>query len=213
MEAEEYKNLSKKEFGKAASRYDTDEAGVYKICRHDYPAILAEIRKEDFDTLLDAGCGTAPMLSLLTKEYPDKKFTGIDITPEMIEVAKSKQLPNTEFVVGDCENMPFGENTFDVIINSQSLHHYPSPLRFLKNVEKILRPGGRLILRDMSTITPLAWVVNHIEIPLLNKIGYGDVAIVTKPEMRELCELVGLEIETLKLQCPFRIHLVARKNR
>lgn len=51
---------------------------------------------------MDAGCGTAPMLSLLTQEYPGKHFVGLDLTPEMIRRAKEKNLPNTELVVGDC---------------------------------------------------------------------------------------------------------------
>ncbi len=103
--AEEYKALSIKEFTKAARRYETDRAGIYKMCRKDYPPILEEIKKENFDSLLDAGCGTAPMLSLLTERYPDKHYTGIDITPEMIHKARAKKLPNTSFLVGDCENL------------------------------------------------------------------------------------------------------------
>lgn len=97
------------------------------MCKEDYPPILKELRKERFETLLDAGCGTAPMLSLLTKEYPDKHYVGLDLTPEMIRKAKEKNLPNTELVVGDCEDLPFGAETFDVVINSQSFHHYPDP--------------------------------------------------------------------------------------
>jgi len=105
--AEEYKKLSISEFTKAAKMYDSDNAGIYEMCKDDYPPILEEIRKETFDTLLDAGCGTAPMLSLLVKEYPDKRYVGLDLTPEMIEKAKTKNLPNTELIVGDCENLPF----------------------------------------------------------------------------------------------------------
>lgn len=104
--AEEYKNLSIKEFTKAAQRYDSDHAGIYEMCKDDYPPILEELRGEEFERLLDAGCGTAPMLSLLTKEYPGKHFVGLDLTPEMIRKAKEKNLPNTELVVGDCENLP-----------------------------------------------------------------------------------------------------------
>ncbi len=53
------------------------------------------------------------MLQLLTEEYPDKRFVGLDLTPEMIEKAKAKNLSNTELVVGDCENLPFEAVNFD----------------------------------------------------------------------------------------------------
>ena len=88
----QYKALSIKEFSKAARVYETDEAGVYRMCRKDYPDVLSELEKEDFTDLLDCGCGTAPMLSLLKKKYPEKHYTGIDLTPEMIEVARAKNM-------------------------------------------------------------------------------------------------------------------------
>lgn len=53
--AEEYKRLSISEFTKAAKQYDSEHAGIYEMCKDDYPPILEEIRNEKFDTLLDAG--------------------------------------------------------------------------------------------------------------------------------------------------------------
>jgi len=209
--AENYKKLSKEEFSRAADRYESDSAGVYRICRNDYPYILKEIRQLNFNTLLDAGCGTAPMLSLLTRVYPDKKFTGLDITPGMIERAEEKQLENTRFCTGDCEEMPFRDNTFDIIICSQCLHHLPQPQRFFNEAKRTLRPGGHLILRDMSAPKPIAWLVNKIEMPMLNLLGYGDVAIRTKDEVEAYCYEAGLNVEKLERQRNMRIHLLASK--
>lgn len=139
---ERYKQLSIEEFSQAAERYEGDHAGIYEMCKKDYPDILAEIEKETFTDLLDAGCGPAPMISLLAEKYPDKHFTGIDLTPKMIEVAKSKNLKNAEFVVGDCEKLPFADASFDVVICSQSFHHYPNPQDFFCSVERVLQPGA-----------------------------------------------------------------------
>ena len=86
-----FKDLSKKEFTKAAEKYEWKNAGVYKICRADYPDILTEIKKEDFNDLLDVWCWTGPILSLLTQEFPDKHYVWLDLTPKMIEVAKKKK--------------------------------------------------------------------------------------------------------------------------
>lgn len=55
MPNEEYKNLSIKEFTKAAGMYESDRAGIYEMCKKDYPDILAELEKEPFMNLLDAG--------------------------------------------------------------------------------------------------------------------------------------------------------------
>jgi len=208
----EYKELSIKEFTKAASKYGTDQAGIYKMCANDYEPILEELKKESFETLLDAGCGNGPMVSLLVKEFPNVKFTGLDLTPAMIESAKVKKLPNCEFLVGDCEDMPFEPNSFDVIINSQSYHHYPNPQSFFNSVAKVLKPGGCLIMRDNTSANDIViWMANHIEMPLLNKFGHGDVKVSSLDDVRKYCEKAGLKIEKLEAQKNFRMHLVARK--
>ena len=109
MTQQEYKALSIREFSKAARVYETDDAGVYRMCKKDYPDVLAELEREPFTDLLDCGCGTAPMLTLLKQRYPDRHYTGIDLTPEMIEVGRAKRMPGVKLVVGDCEKLPFPE--------------------------------------------------------------------------------------------------------
>ena len=207
----EYKALSIKEFTKAANVYETDKAGIYKMCKRDYPDILAELEKEPFNTLLDCGCGTAPMISLLYDKYPEKHYTGIDLTPQMIEVAKAKNIPGAEFIVGDCENLPFEENTFDAIICSQSFHHYPNVQDFFNSVYRVLKPGGRLVLRDMTMARPGRWFANHIEIPLINLKGHGDVHVYGRDEVDMLCRNAGLVMESFEKRGFCRLHSVIRK--
>jgi len=209
---EEYKKLSIGEFTRAAEHYEGDEAGMYKMCQDDYPFILDEIRGQDFEDLLDVGCGTGPMISLLAKEYPDKHYVGVDLTPKMIEVAKAKNLANTEWIVGDAENLPIGDACYDIVINSQSYHHYPNPQAFMNEVMRVLRPGGLFVMRDNTTDNKaLAWAVNHIELPLANVFGKGDVRMSTLDEVRTYCENAGLVVDKLEGQKKFRLHLVAHK--
>ena len=211
MNDKEYKELSIKEFTKAANVYETDKAGVYKMCKKDYPDILAELEKEPFDNLLDCGCGTAPMISLLYDKYPEKYYTGIDLTPQMIEVAKAKNIPGAVFIVGDCENLPFEENTFDAIICSQSFHHYPNVQDFFNSVYRVLKPGGRLVLRDMTMGGAGRWFANHIEMPLINLTGHGDVHVYGRDEVDKLCRNAGLVMELFEKRGFCRLHSVIRK--
>jgi len=212
MRDSDYKDLSIKEFSKAASVYETDKAGVYKLCQKDYPDVLAELEKENFNDLLDCGCGTAPMLTLLKEKYPDKHYAGIDLTPKMIEVAKAKNMPEVELLVGDCENPPYPDNSFDVLICCQSFHHYPNPQHFFDSAYRILRPNGRLILRDMtSSHSFIRWYLNHIELPVLNLIGFGDVRIYWKNDIEKLCENSGLKMEFFEKRGFMRLHCVIRK--
>ncbi|MCR5771395.1 MAG: methyltransferase domain-containing protein [Butyrivibrio sp.] len=211
--ATEYKDLTIKEFTKAADVYESGHAGIYELCKDDYPYIAAELEKEDYNDLLDCGCGTGPMISILHEKDPNKHYTGLDITPRMIEVGKSKHLSNTEFIVGDCENLPFEDNSFDVVICTNSFHHYPNPQKFFDSVQRVLRPGGRLVLQDYTAPKAVLWLMNHTEMPISNFLGHGDVAARSLDEIQEFCDKSGLKVEKLESAKKFRMHLVARKSR
>lgn len=213
MTSEEYKALSVKEFTEAAKVYDSGHSGIYEMCKDDYPYLLEELEKEPFDAVLDCGCGTGPVIELLHEKYPDKHYTGLDLTPEMIRVAQAKNLSNTDFVVGDCENIPFPENTFDAIISSNSFHHYPNPQDFFNSAYKVLKENGRLILRDYTTKSKaLLWLCNHIEMPLAHLCGHGDVRLYSAAEFKKFAETAGFKVLSFEAQEKMRAHLVARKK-
>ena len=211
--SKEYKDLTIKEFTKAADIYETDNAGIYEMCKDDYPYIASELEKEDYNDLLDCGCGTGPMISLLYENDSSKNYTGLDITPKMIEVAKNKNLEGVNWVVGDCENLPFEENSFDAIICSNSFHHYPNPQKFFNSAKKVLKPGGRLILQDYTASKFVLWIMNHAEMPFANLMGHGDVSAYSLDQVQQFCDVADLKIEKLKREKKMRLHLVARKKR
>ncbi len=211
MRAERYKELSIKEFTKAAVIYDSGHAGIYELCKDDYPPILEELENGEFNTLLDVGCGTGPMIELLSRKYPDKHYTGLDLTPKMIEVANAKKLPNTQFIVGDSEDLPFEDESFDAVICANSFHHYPNPQKFFNGVYRVLTPNGRLVLRDYTTNPVMLWMINHIELKLANLFGHGDVCIYPPTQIKAMCEAAGLKVVKQEKGKMFRLHLVAIK--
>lgn len=214
MTGEQYKKLSLKEFDQAAEKFDDNDSSVYNLCRRDYPDVLAEVIKEPFSDLLDAGCGTGAMLGMFRKDCPDKNYTGIDLSEKMIETARKKKLDGVRFVTGDCENLPFAENCFDVVTCSMSFHHYPNPEKFFESLHRVLRPGGRLILRDMAAESRgMMWFFNHIEIPVLNKVlRKGDVHVYSREDIQRLCGVSGMKLESYEVRKGFRLHCVVRKG-
>lgn len=209
---EQLKQLSIKEFTEAAQVYESGHAGIYEICKDDYPQMLEELQREPFEDVLDVGCGTGAVLELLNGEYPNKRLVGLDLTPGMIDVARAKQLDNVRFVVGDAEALPFGSQSFDAVLCSNSFHHYPHPEKFFSEAARVLRPGGRLILRDYTSNDFVVWLMNNIELPLARLMGHGDVRISKVSELRALAEGAGLTLLKLEAQKGFRAHLVARKE-
>lgn len=210
--AEELKQLSIKEFTEAAKVYESGHAGIYEMCKDDYPQMLEELALEPFEGVLDVGCGTGAVLELLHGEYPGKHLTGLDLTPGMIDVARAKRLDNVSFVVGDAEALPFGPQSFDAVLCSNSFHHYPHPERFFAEAARVLRPGGRLVLRDYTSNDIAVWLMNNIELPLARLAGHGDVRILKLSELRALAERAGFLLVKLEAQKGFRAHLVARKS-
>ena len=118
--------MSIKEFTKAAKIYDSGKSGIYEMCKYDYPKVLKELKNKKFNDVLDCGCGTGPMIEILCEKYPDKLYTGLDLTPEMIKKA-------------------FENESFDVILCTNSFHHYPNPQDFFDNAYRVLRKGEILI--------------------------------------------------------------------
>ena len=173
MTPEKYKQLSIKEFTQAATIYDSGHAGIYEMCKNDYPPILAELEKESFHDVLDCGCGTGPMIQLLHEKYPDKHYVGLDLTPEMIHIAQAKKLSNSTY--------------------------------------RVLKKDGRLILRDYTSSDFIVWLMNHLEMPLANLFGHGDVKIHKPAEFIAMAEKAGFTVLTMEKQKGFRAHLVARK--
>lgn len=213
MTSEEYKKLSLLEFDQAAAKFDDSDPSVYNMCRKDYPDVVAEVVKESVSDLLDAGCGTGAMLGMFKQDYPGINYTGVDLSEKMIETARSKHMEGIRFVAGDCEDLPFLDGSFDVVTCSLSFHHYPNPEKFFISLKRVLRPEGRLVLRDMASDSSLVmWLINHIEIPLLNKILHkGDVHVYSRNDIQRLCDVSGLKLELYEVRRGFRLHCVVRK--
>ena len=208
LKVPDLKTMSIGQFTVEAESYDYN----YKMVSVDYPDILAELESEAFKDVLDCGCGTGAILGLLHEKHPDKCFTGIDLTPKMIEVANGRGLESVRFVVGDCENLPFEEESFDTVICSHSFHHYPTPINFFNSVKRVLRPGGRLILRDNTGSLWFLLYNNLVVIPRWRrKSNLGDVKFYSLREVRKLCKRAGLTIGKLEERPGHKLHCVARK--
>lgn len=118
------------------------------------------------ERLLDVGCGTGVLTRLaLEAAGPTGFAVGIDPAPDMIRVARenaSQSGSRAGFKVGAVENLPFADSSFDVVLASLMLHHLPPDTRLegLREVRRVLRPGGRLVVADFGLPTnPLWWLV------------------------------------------------------
>jgi SAM-dependent methyltransferase len=114
--------------------------------------ILREIERCSPGRILDYGCG-AGWLSKIIHDN-DRDVIGIDASAELIKNA-NKAVPGNSFIVGDCVNLPFADNSFDFIIGSAILHHL-NPQKALLECRRVMSPGGTLILMEPNKFNPPA---------------------------------------------------------
>ncbi len=98
----------------------------------------------DNPSLLDVGCGTGTMLKLL-QEQGLQNLRGADISENMLKIAANKN-PNIPFRAALSEKLPYKDNIFDLVYLSGILHHLPSTDTTLKEIYRILKPGGIMLI-------------------------------------------------------------------
>lgn len=76
-------------------------------------------------------------------------YTGLDFNADGIAFCQKRhQPPGLDSVHGDAESLPFGDESFDAVINVEASHAYPRLPRFLAEVARVLRPGGHFLYAD-----------------------------------------------------------------
>jgi ubiquinone/menaquinone biosynthesis C-methylase UbiE len=183
------KELSKIEFNKDAAGYDQNKR--YESLRESYPAIVAEALSSPFGAMLDIGCGTGALLQMIKEKRKDARLFGVDLSEQMIQVAKAKLGEKADLRVSDAEKLPFPNEAFDLVMCTFSFHHYPNPGAVLLEVRRVLAASGRLILADPTTAIPLLrQLVNFVHLFTKD----GTVRIYSKKEMKGFAEAAAFEV-------------------
>jgi len=134
------------EYRKLAPVYDRRWASyVAKSQAHSIAAI------EDFDSrdsLLDVACGTGTMLQTLHECYPQARLAGCDISPEMLTVARRKLGSGISLKECPAEALDYPDNAFQLVTCNSALHYFPDASAALREMHRVLKPGGQLILTD-----------------------------------------------------------------
>ena len=131
---------------KAAPYYET---GWQEQLWSAQESLLVEVNPTSGERLLDVSCGTGlvtiPIAAII---HPSGSVIGIDLSEGMIREAESriehKDLDNIQFKHMDAEELKFSENLFDAVICSLGLMYYPNPQKALREMYRVLKPGGRM---------------------------------------------------------------------
>ncbi len=155
---------------------------------------LRQAAVEKRDTILDVGCGGGMTVHKLAGLAPEGKVYGIDFSEQCVAVSRrtNKQLIQSgrvEIQQGCVSRLPFGDNKFDLVTAVDSHYYWPDLLADMKEVLRVLKPGGRLLIvgetykggkyeqrdRQFVEATHMANLSIHELGELVARAGYSDV--------------------------------------
>jgi len=188
MKKEKAKQVTKKHFDESAKDYNNSYDGKFVKCMYD--EIVERVLTANPKSILDLGCGNGNVLEKI-KLKSDADLYGLDLSENMIELAKEKLGTRVELKVGDAEQLPYDDNQFDVIICNASFHHYPNPDQVLREIRRVLKPNGTLVLGDPTA--PFEWYLKFLNWGLKWS-NSGDYRIYGKKEIHELLSKHGFKV-------------------
>lgn len=129
--------------------------------------------------ILEIGCGSGYGAYLINKSYTPKHYTGIDVMPEQINLAKNYALKNTEFMEMDATDLSFFESqSIDLVVVFGILHHIPGWRTVINEVNRVLKPNG-----EFYVLEPFKSFIKVVDVVL--KFNHEDAALFKKKEFED----------------------------
>lgn len=117
------------------------------------------------DDVLDVACGPGIVACALAPLA--RHMTGVDITPRMIEeaalTANRHGIENATWIIGSAAPLPFPDQSFSVVLTRYSFHHFSTPAAALSEMFRVCRPGGRVVVTDLSIPPPAGLLFDAVE--------------------------------------------------
>jgi ubiquinone/menaquinone biosynthesis C-methylase UbiE len=183
--SQRFKQKSVETFDNQAQFYDSTYYGQHAHKLYDY--VIATMNKYNYKNVLDVGCGTGNILMEVLKRK-NITVSGIDLSENMLDIAKSRLGEKADLRKGDSESLPWKNGLFDIVICTESFHHYPNPKAVLTEMKRVLSLEGKIIIADPWLPSPFRQIAN-LFMPF-NK--DGDIKMYSCTDLKKLlidCEL------------------------
>ena len=156
-------------------------------------AVLSAARLLPESTVLDVGAGTGFLTEGAAKIA--RKVIALDFSEAMMSEARAKLgQGNIEFKIGNVEQIPLPKASVDAVIGNMVLHHCPSPEAAVREMVRVLVPGGRLVLSDLQAHSYESLRKEHADLWMGFKIDYVRMTL-------QKSGLEGIRVEGLSSCC------------
>lgn len=150
-----------------------DEENRYFISM--YARTLSQIQGSDRD-ILEVGCGRGGGSAWIARTQNPRSMTGVDISQKAIDLCqKLHHHENLKYLQGDAEKLPFPDESFDIVLNVESSHTYPSMPDFIEEVTRVLKPNGYFSIVDFRKKEDLALLKSTLENSHLEVVQFNDI--------------------------------------
>ena len=159
---------------------------------------LAAVAPRGDERALDVACGPG----LLEKAFAShvREIVGVDLTPAMVTKAvaidREAGISNAQFEVADALRLPFEANVLDLVLTRLALHHMPDPGAAVREMARVLRPGGRLGVFDMTTSEITEESAYHNLVERLRDPSHARALPLS--EFAQMLGLAGLELDKVE---------------
>lgn len=137
-----------------------------------YHHVVGSVKLEGLD-VLEVGCGRGGGASYIAGYFAPKSVMGLDLCEKSIDFCrKHYSAKGLSFCQGNALNLPFAENNFDAVVNVESSHRYSDMGKFLREVHRVLKPGGYFLfadLRDRESIKTLKDQLNNSKMKVIKE--------------------------------------------
>ncbi len=184
--------LTQEEFDRQAERWFRRELSWEERRMLDQMAQLAQISPTD--RVLDVACGTGTVSFALAPQA--REVVGIDISPGMLAKARAirhhRGIRNVHFVLGQAEHLPFRDEQFDAAVCRLAIHHFPRPELEIREMARVLKPGGRLVILDTVSSEDEREARLHNALERLRDPSHA--RMLSQTELIKLIESAGLRV-------------------
>ncbi|MBT4513285.1 MAG: methyltransferase domain-containing protein, partial [Chloroflexi bacterium] len=123
--------------------------------------------------VLEAGCGVGGQTVILTRRSPETEFISIDISPESLSQAQVELegITNVCFRQANITELPFDDESFDVVIELDVIHHVQDLGTTLAEIYRVLKPGGHFLVFEPNICNPLMFFAHAL--PIEERLALG----------------------------------------
>jgi demethylmenaquinone methyltransferase/2-methoxy-6-polyprenyl-1,4-benzoquinol methylase len=169
--------------------------------------LVSRIEAAPTDSVLDVACGTGAVALELVRRF-GCEVTGVDQSPEMLEIARRRAGEQLVLLEARAEALPFADATYDGLTFTYLLRYVDDPAATMRELARVVRPGGRVAMLEFTvpgkSLTRAAWEAYvRAGLPVLGRLispGWKEVGTFLGPSIRDFWQRWPLE----RLLCAWR---------